>query len=92
MTLRLRDDAVSWAPTDDDAIVVLDLRTSKYLSLNASGSVLWQRLADGADEAQLRGALVERFELDEPTATRDVGAFLSTLRERDLIVESGNEQ
>lgn len=85
--LRLCDDAVSWAPTEDTSVVVLDLRTSKYLGLNSSASVLWQRLAEGATEEELREALVEHFGLERDRAARDLQAFLHALRSRDLLVE-----
>lgn len=85
--LALRGDAVSWAPTDDGAIVVLDLRTSKYLSLNSSGSVLWQELARGVSADELVQALIERFGVTTEVAEADVAEFLATLRERDLLVE-----
>lgn len=84
-TITLRGDDVSWTPTDDGQIVVLDLRTSRYLSLNASGAQLWTLLAEGATEAQLVDGLVARFGLAQDSAGRDVSAFLATLRERDLL-------
>jgi hypothetical protein len=86
-TLVLREDAVSWAPTEQDAIVILDLRSSLYLSLNASGSLLWQKIAQGATQDELRQALRDRFGLDAGQADVDVNAFLAALRSRDLIVE-----
>lgn len=85
--IGLRDDAVSWAPTEKDAIVVLDLRTSRYLSLNASGSLLWLRLVDGTTRTELREALSDRFDLPDRAAETDVDAFLDALRSRDLLVE-----
>jgi hypothetical protein len=85
--LVLREDAVSWAPTEQDAVVILDLRSSHYLSLNASGSVLWQKIAEGATRDELREALSDRFGLDAAHADSDVAAFLSALRSRDLVVE-----
>lgn len=80
-------DTVSWAPTDNDAIVVLDLRTSTYLSLNASGSVLWQALNDGATASQLADLLVDRFGITRERAEMDVTDFLDMLRGRDLVAE-----
>lgn len=85
--LTLRDEAVSWAPTDNDAIVVLDLRTSRYLSLNSSGSVLWQALDSGATSDELAQVLVDRFGISEKQAAADVTGFLATLRSRDLVAE-----
>jgi hypothetical protein len=83
--IALRGDAVSWAPTTDGAIVVLDLRTSRYLSLNAAGSLLWLRLVDGATVADLQAALRDRFGVTESVAEADAEAFLSALRSRDLV-------
>lgn len=83
----LRDDAVSWAPTNSGEIVVLDLRTSRYLSLNSSGSTLWQVLDDGATTDEMADALVERFGISREQAAIDVGGFLETLRSRDLVDE-----
>lgn len=85
--MRLKTDAVSWAPTEDESIVVLDLRSSMYLSLNASGSVLWQRLSDGASQQELVQALVDRFDVTHDVAARDVQVFLETVRERGLLEE-----
>ncbi len=85
--LRLRDDAVSWAPTEGDSVVVLHLPTSLYLSLNPSASVLWHRLAEGATEEELQKALTERFGLQTDRAAVDVQAFLDALRSRGLLAE-----
>lgn len=82
--LRLRDAAVSWREIDDE-VVVLDLVRSEYLSVNASGAVLWTLLAEGTTHAALVDALVERFGVDRPRAAADVDAFLARARERRLL-------
>lgn len=84
--IMLRAD-VSWAPTDDGQVVVLDMRTSRYLSLNTSGSLLWTKLSDGATRQDLVMVLVDRFGLSEASATNDVTAFLQSLRTRELIAD-----
>lgn len=86
--MAIREEVVSWAPTEQDAIVVLDLRTSRYLSLNTSGSLLWLKLVDGATYDNLRSALVARFGVDQAAAGTDVDGFLEALRIRDLLIES----
>lgn len=83
--LVIRANAVSWAPTDDDAVIVLDLRTSRYLSLNAAGSVLWLRLVEGASRQDLVSALRDRFGIDDEVAGQGVASFLDDLRSRDLL-------
>lgn len=87
MQLQVRSDAASWAPTDDGQVIVLDIRTSRYLSLNPSGSALWLKLADGATTAELSATLMARFGIDRQVADTDVAAFLAALRDRDLLAE-----
>lgn len=86
MTIKLRQSGVTWQVVGDD-IIVLDFDGSMYLKVNGSGRVLWERLAEPADEVELVAVLRERFGIDESRAAADVGAFLTELRRRDLVVE-----
>lgn len=76
MRLRLHD--LAWQELDDE-IVVLDLRGSAYFRLNNSGSLLWRRLIDGGERADLEAVLIEQYELDPGQAASDVDAFLAQL-------------
>lgn len=84
--MRLRQNDLTWQVVGDD-VVVLDLGGSVYLRVNGSGRVLWEALAAGAGEAELAGALVERFGIDAAQAGADVDAFLTDLRARGLVEE-----
>jgi Coenzyme PQQ synthesis protein D (PqqD) len=84
--MQLKQDGVSWHLVGDD-IVVLDLNGSMYLKLSGSGRVLWERLAEPAEEADLSAALVETYGIDTDRAATDVAAFVAALRRRDLLVE-----
>jgi len=86
--LTLHDDAVSWLPVEGQ-VVVLDLRTARYLSLNDSAARLWAVLAGGGTVGDLVASLRDEFGIDELEATRDVGAFLDDLRQRGLLDEAG---
>ena len=85
---KLRGDELAWREVDDE-IVVLDLRSSRYLSVNSSGAVLWPHLADGATEAELVGVLIDTFDIDADTASKDVGLFLQMCTQRDLVDVAG---
>ena len=87
-TYRLRAVDLTWRVLDDE-VVVLDLRTSSYFSVNDTGKVLWDVLVEGASEEQLVTVLVDRFEISEDVARRDVGAFLSLCSERELLMVAG---
>lgn len=84
MPLRLREDSLAWRAVDD-RVVLLDLRSSQYLQINEAGSMLFQRLAEGADEADLVRALISAYGLDVDRAAGDVRSFLDMLRAHDLL-------
>lgn len=82
--LHLRMDDVSWRDVGDEA-VVLESATGTYLTLNASGKLLWRALEDGATSSEMAAMLVEQYGIDGPRAAEDVAAFLGRLRERQLV-------
>lgn len=80
--VRQRD--LSWREVDGE-VVVLDLSSSTYLSLNGSGAVLWRALAEGTDEEGLADVLVEHFGVERPVADRDAAAFLHSCITQGLV-------
>ena len=83
--MRYRAAEVVWREVGAD-VVILDLTSSRYLSLNASGAVLWRAVADGATKDELVDVLLARFDVDRDVAVRDVEAFLATGANHGLIV------
>jgi len=71
----IRDNDLTWREIDEE-VIVLDLVSSKYLSLNGTGALLWKRLATGAEDDQLVDLLTERFGIAREVAETDVAAFL----------------
>ena len=69
----------------DGKVVGLDLRTSRYFSLNASGSALWSMLEDETDVAALVDRLTAGHGVDPGRVTGDVEAFLESLRSHGLL-------
>jgi hypothetical protein len=83
--MQLRQDGVTWQSVGDD-IVVLDLNGSMYLKLSGSGRLLWERLVEPAEEADLSAALVDAYGIAADRAASDVAAFVADLRRRDLLI------
>lgn len=56
------------------------------VSLNAPGAFLWEKMtaADCTQEA-LVAALLAEYEVDKATAEADVAAFITKLKEADLL-------
>lgn len=83
-TLRLRGDGLSWTSASDE-VIALDLRSSTYLSTNASGKLLWQMLDSGATEQELVDSLVAGYGITTETAISDIAHYLDMLRSKDLL-------
>jgi hypothetical protein len=72
----------------EDELVLLDLRTQTYLSLNRTGADLWPLIAAGTDRAALVDALCARHAIVAADAERDVDALVAQLREADLLASA----
>lgn len=66
-------------PTGDD----LDL--NMMITLNESGKFLWEKLATGAEEAELVAALLGEYDVDEQTAKNHVALFVKKLNDHGFI-------
>ena len=84
--MKLKDPELVWVEVQDE-VVVLDTRTSRYLSLNESAAKLGSALGTGTSQEEMVSLLLERYGIDEETATRDVASFVEALREQDLLDE-----
>ena len=82
--IKLRGEDLAWRELDGE-IIVVDLRSSRYLNVNSTGATLWPRLAQGATQNELVNALVETFAIPSDQALRDVSAFVQMCVERDLL-------
>jgi hypothetical protein len=83
---RIRKQGISWRELDGQ-IVVLDLESSKYVTVNGAGAVIWERLIPGATLDEIVNELVEVFDIDVETARSDSEAFLDELRTRRMLYE-----
>lgn len=82
--MRLRTKDIS-ARTIGGETIVLDLPSSQYFAITGVGSRVFQLLAEEQSMEDLVAAVVTEYEVDEPTARRDVGAFVDRLRQAQLL-------
>lgn len=59
----------------------------QMLSLNRTGAFLWQLLEEETDENTLVDTLAEEYRISRDTAQDAVSAFLTLLRENQLLFE-----
>lgn len=81
---RIRRTGVSWRELDGQ-IVVLDLESSRYVTVSGAGAVIWERLVPGATLDEIVAELVDVFDIDDATARSDSKLFLDDLRVRNIL-------
>jgi coenzyme PQQ synthesis protein D (PqqD) len=86
--LHLKVDDVVWRDVGDE-LVVLELSTTTYLTLNGTAKDLWESVVSTTTVAALVELLVERYEITPELAGADVASFLASLDERNLLVHDG---
>ncbi|HEX3794487.1 MAG TPA: PqqD family protein [Acidimicrobiales bacterium] len=75
---------LEWREVEGE-LVLLDLRTQCYMSLNRTGAALWPLMVDGTDRSHLIEALVSRHGVTSEVATRDVDTLVVQLADADLL-------
>ncbi|MDR1565063.1 MAG: PqqD family protein [Oscillospiraceae bacterium] len=89
--MKLKEGFIIREIMDEFLVVPTGERVADFnalISLNKTGAVLWQALAEEKQEAELAKILLNEFEVDEATAAKDTAAFLEILRENELVVEN----
>ena len=62
-----------------------DLDLNMMISLNETGSFLWEKLTEGAEEEELVAALLAEYEVDQERARTAVAGFVARLRDNDFL-------
>jgi hypothetical protein len=70
----------------DKELVMMDVRSGYYFSLDPIGADIWTRIAQPVEIDGLCSALCERYEADIDTIRRDVLALFNRMAERGLLV------
>jgi len=83
--MQLRNEII-WRMVDG-RVVGLDLRSSRYFSLNGTAAALWPALQEPVAPEQLRKKLAEEFGVEPAVAEADVASFLEQLRAEGLLAD-----
>jgi Coenzyme PQQ synthesis protein D (PqqD) len=89
--MKLRVDDITWREIDGD-LVILDLRSSTYLTANASGTVLMRQLTEERTLPQLTQALVDAFAIPARRAEQDAQTFIDELDGHGLLERTVRER
>jgi Coenzyme PQQ synthesis protein D (PqqD) len=69
----------------DGELVLLDLRTGVYFSLDPLGTRVWTLAQEGRSLADVVQLVVEEYEVTPERFSTDLLSFVSSLREKGLV-------
>jgi len=84
-TIRLDPASAAWQQIDGE-VVIVDLRDSRYFSLNDSAADLWILLDRGATTEELVAALTNKYGIEIAQAQLDVTDLVSQLVALGMVV------
>ena len=87
-TVWKRKDCVS--AEVEGALVLLDLETLHYHSLNPTATTVWQLLEQPATQPALVEALCERYDVTREHCAASVSRLIESLRASDLVIATAS--
>ena len=69
----------------DDEVVILDVTSGRYFTLNDVGGLIWDRLESDCSADDLVDAVVADFAVDRNQAAEDVADLISELVDAGLV-------
>ena len=88
--MKLKTGFVLRKVADTYVVVAIGAEAKKHnvmITLNETGSLLWEKLSEGADEKALVDAILEVYDIDEATAKADVLKFIDKVKTEGLLEE-----
>lgn len=61
------------------------LNFNGIITINGSGTFLWEKLAEGAEKDELLAAMLSEYNIDKETAKKDIDEFIEKLKNANLI-------
>lgn len=70
----------------DGTLILMEMKTGQYYSLDAVGPLIWRQLSLGRSVAEIEEAVASEYDAADQLIKRDVAKLLSTLEQASLIV------
>ena len=88
MMLKLREGFILREVAGETVVIPSgdELDLNMMITLNETGRFLWERIAQGIEEADLVAALLAEYEVDEATAKAAVARFAAQLRDKGFLI------
>lgn len=77
---------VAWRKVEDE-VVILNLETSVYYSLNETGSLVWELIGKGLSAEKIAEEVADVYKQSLKTVKKDVDDIIKKIRKEDLITD-----
>jgi hypothetical protein len=84
MKIVIDRERITWRKLRDE-LVLMHLDTGAYYSLNETGIIIWQGIADGRPYEEIIARITEEFEVDRETVVRDFERLVNELADQGLV-------
>jgi len=78
-------DNVSWRRVGDQ-VLIIQIPTSAYFSLNGVGALVWEKLGAGDDAVRVREAVCREYDAEPAAVERDVAKLIGKLTKAQLLL------
>lgn len=75
---------ISWRLVEGE-MIILNVETGDYFTLEGTGALIWEGIAQGKTEAQIVSHLISTYAVNETVARADVSDFIKQLIKSNLI-------
>ena len=85
--LKIKDTFMLREVDGNSVVVSIDSSFNGLITLNETGTFLWNLLAEGTDEDSMVAAMLKEYEVVEDVAKADVREFIETARKSGVLDE-----
>ena len=91
MRCRIDPDKVIWRNIDGE-IILLNLASGHYYTLNKTGSFIWNVFVENKTSQEAAEKLADQFNIPSKTAKEDVLYLIVMLEKEDLILKKDEDK
>ena len=86
--MKIRQGFVVRTIANESVVVALGAASKSFngmIKLNDTGRLLWDKLSEGCEIADLKKVLLDEYDVDEEIVTADVMRFVDTLKGANIL-------
>jgi len=75
-------------PVEEGSILLLEPQAGLYYEMNETSVLIYQCIADGCEEKDILCKILDKYEIDERQAKRDLSFHLDELLRQNILIKA----